>query len=155
MLLLFSSRSDFPLNHSRALFLHSMAAPPQPPPRDASHIPDLRTLIRPRGKSRPRGSGLRGRLRGPPPVPPPDDHDGPVPGAPPDDPAMTDEHVRRTDDDAAAMRLSAVQKGYLEDPFASAFARQPPEVRFPIMNRGDPNPTSNPPPSIPLQSNVR
>jgi [phosphatase 2A protein]-leucine-carboxy methyltransferase len=53
--------------------------------------------------------------------------------------AANDKIVQGTDNDASVSRLSAVEVGYLEDPFAKAFV--PSETdrwirRFPIINRG-------------------
>jgi hypothetical protein len=51
-----------------------------------------------------------------------------------------DHIVQQTDADANISRLSAVQAGYLEDPFAYEFAPSPAPAqgfrRFPIINRG-------------------
>ncbi len=53
--------------------------------------------------------------------------------------AANDKIVQCTDNDASVSRLSAVEVGYMEDPFAKAFV--PSETdrwirRFPIINRG-------------------
>lgn len=53
--------------------------------------------------------------------------------------AANDKIVQGTDNDASVSRLSAVEVGYLDDPFAKAFV--PSETdrwirRFPIINRG-------------------
>ena len=53
--------------------------------------------------------------------------------------AANDKIVQGTDNDASVSRLSAVEVGYLNDPFAKAFV--PSETdrwirRFPIINRG-------------------
>lgn len=48
-----------------------------------------------------------------------------------------DRVVQGTDNDASVSRMSAVELGYLDDPYAAAFT--PPESatrRFPIINRG-------------------
>lgn len=54
--------------------------------------------------------------------------------------AQNDAIVQSTDTDANISRLSAVQAGYLSDPFAQDFA-PPGEIarRFPIINRGVPS----------------
>lgn len=44
--------------------------------------------------------------------------------------------IQGTDIDAAMSRLSAVDLGYLEDPYARAFVAGPPTRRLPIINRG-------------------
>lgn len=50
-----------------------------------------------------------------------------------------DEIVQRTDTDAAVSRLSAVELGYLDDPYARFFAQGsgPGDRRLPIINRGE------------------
>lgn len=50
-----------------------------------------------------------------------------------------DEIVQRTDTDAAVSRLSAVELGYLDDPYARFFAQSsgPGDRRLPIINRGE------------------
>lgn len=48
-----------------------------------------------------------------------------------------DKVVQRTDEDASVSRLSAVEVGYLEDPFAKLFVDSRSRGRrFPIINRG-------------------
>jgi len=51
-----------------------------------------------------------------------------------------DKIVQQTDEDASGSRLSAVEAGYLDDPFARAFYTNAnsPEIfrRMPIINRG-------------------
>lgn len=88
----------------------------------AQQIPNLNTLLRGRGG---RGRG-RGRARGG--NASSSEHHGSAPSA--------DAIVQRTDDDAAGSRMSAVDSGYLEDPFARAFYDGGVTRRFPIMNRG-------------------
>lgn len=45
--------------------------------------------------------------------------------------------MQGTDNDASVSRLSAVELGYLDDPFARALtAAGPGTRRFPIINRG-------------------
>ena len=70
------------------------------------------------------GRGSRARGRGP--------------AADPGDPGRQppqDAAVRDTDTDAAVSRLSAVDAGYLHDPFARVFVCRP-QRRMPIINRG-------------------
>ena len=50
--------------------------------------------------------------------------------------AGRDKIVQQTDVDASMSRLSAVEIGYLEDPFAQLFVSAEPQRRFPIINRG-------------------
>ncbi|KAL8940221.1 MAG: hypothetical protein Q9216_002930 [Gyalolechia sp. 2 TL-2023] len=47
-----------------------------------------------------------------------------------------DRIVQQTDQDASVSRLSAVQLGYLDDPFAELFVAGQNQRRFPIINRG-------------------
>ena len=98
----------------------------------APSIPNLLSLRGARGGARGRG---RGRGRG-----------GSGSGYPPSSsPALSqDTVIQGTDTDAAVSRMSAVDLGYLEDPFAQFFAQQPPHGhghggvtrRLPIINRG-------------------
>ncbi|KAK4937209.1 carboxy methyl transferase for protein phosphatase 2A [Elasticomyces elasticus] len=86
----------------------------------APSIPNLNSL---------RSGGLRGRGRG----------RGGVAAGPPGSrrTALHDELVQNTDSDAATSRLSAVDAGYLEDPFAGLLT--PGDTvsrRLPLMNRG-------------------
>ena len=90
---------------------------------DASNIPNLNTLR----TGRRRGGGLRGRAdrshqHG---------QDGDA------NQEAKDAIVQNTDQDAAQSRLSAVELGYLDDPFARAFVQGPTARRFPIINRGN------------------
>ncbi|KAI9704602.1 MAG: hypothetical protein M1820_005515 [Bogoriella megaspora] len=86
---------------------------------DSSKIPNLNTLRTGRG----RGGGLRGRaLRS--------HQDVEV------SKEAKDKIVQNTDQDAAQSRLSAVELGYLDDPFAKAFVSERGPRRFPIINRG-------------------
>lgn len=49
-----------------------------------------------------------------------------------------DDIIRSTDNDAAASRLSAVEAGYLQDPFAKLLStNQNTSKRLPLMNRGN------------------
>lgn len=92
----------------------------QPPDMQAPSIPNLLSL---RGSSR----GLRGRNRG----------RGGHPGAGASSQAQQDATVQGTDTDAAVMRLSAVELGYLDDQFAQYFVKgQQSSRRLPIINRG-------------------
>ncbi|GKT59219.1 leucine carboxyl methyltransferase 1 [Colletotrichum tofieldiae] len=84
-----------------------------------SSIPNLLSLRGARG-----GRGGRGRGRGP--------------GGPSSGPTH-DQTIQGTDDDAAGSRLSAVNAGYLADPYAQFFVENlagPPPRRLPIINRG-------------------
>ena len=47
-----------------------------------------------------------------------------------------DATIQGTDSDAAVSRLSAVELGYLSDPYAHLFVHGPPTRRQPIINRG-------------------
>lgn len=86
----------------------------------APSIPNLLSL---RGS----GRGLRGRNRG----------RGGHPGAGASSQAQQDATIQGTDTDAAVMRLSAVELGYLDDQFAQYFVQgQQPNRRLPIINRG-------------------
>jgi len=81
----------------------------------APQIPNLNSLRRGRGRGRGigRSDGFESR------------------------PTGKDRIVQGTDNDASVSRLSAVELGYLDDPFASALT--PPDSatrRFPIINRG-------------------
>jgi [phosphatase 2A protein]-leucine-carboxy methyltransferase len=88
-----------------------------------SRIPDLRTLLSSYSSSRGRG---RGRGKGE--LPERFRHE--------EAPEVKDTIVQRTDYDAATSRMSAVELGYLVDPFARAFTPGVNNRRFPIMNRG-------------------
>ena len=50
--------------------------------------------------------------------------------------AAEDKIVQQTDQDASVSRLSAVEVGYLDDPFAQLFVSSKSQRRFPIINRG-------------------
>jgi len=53
------------------------------------------------------------------------------------DTKINDKIVQQTDDDAAGSRLSAVDAGYLHDPYARPFSNVQGSVRrMPIINRG-------------------
>lgn len=90
----------------------------------AQQIPNLLTL---RGGPRSRGGRGRGRGR--------EVHAG---GNPEQHAQLKkDRDIQATDTDAAVSRLSAVDLGYLEDPFASLFVSGPGTRRMPIINRGE------------------
>ncbi|KAL8842909.1 MAG: hypothetical protein Q9170_000313 [Blastenia crenularia] len=84
----------------------------------APHIPNLNTLRR-------GPPPLTGRARG-------------VPSSSRDeaDQLAKDKIVQQTDQDASVSRLSAVQIGYLDDPYARFFVSGDGQRRFPIINRG-------------------
>lgn len=87
----------------------------------ASHIPNLNTLRR---------GGGRGRLRAPRGD---STDDGPGPRS-----SGKDRVVQGTDNDASVSRLSAVNIGYLDDPFAKSMTPPGAEARrLPIINRGE------------------
>ncbi|PSN64606.1 leucine carboxyl methyltransferase [Corynespora cassiicola Philippines] len=87
----------------------------------ANDIPNLKTLLASR-----RGGPSRGRGRG---------RGGP--GAPSEaTEVVRDNAVRNTDQDAAGSRVSCVESGYLDDPYAALFATQPSTRRLPLLNRG-------------------
>lgn len=55
-------------------------------------------------------------------------------------PAHPDDVIQGTDTDAAVSRLSAVDMGYLDDPYAEYFVQSalgPGGRRLPIINRGE------------------
>lgn len=87
----------------------------------APHIPNLNALRNFRGTGRGRGR--------------------PGPGVslatgPEEDKSAKDKVVQQTDQDASVSRLSAVEAGYLDDPFAKYFVSGEGQRRFPIINRG-------------------
>lgn len=86
----------------------------------APQIPNLDTLRNARGPGRGRGRGQGGSSGL--------GSDG---GR-----AANDKIVQQTDQDASVSRLSAVDVGYLDDPFAKYFATGKEQRRFPIINRG-------------------
>ncbi|AEO55135.1 hypothetical protein MYCTH_2298631 [Thermothelomyces thermophilus ATCC 42464] len=91
----------------------------------APSIPNLLSL---RGGTTGRGRGRgRGRDRG---GPSRSGGPGPAPGQ------TDDATIQGTDTDAAVSRLSAVDLGYLSDPFARLFVQGPATRRLPIINRG-------------------
>ena len=99
----------------------------------APHIPNLRTLLSDRARSR--GQGRRGRGHSSFTSPSSSSSQAPSSARSPDADAV----VQSTDNDAAGSRLSAVRRGYLDDEFAQYFYKEEKgeEVRrFPIINRG-------------------
>ena len=88
----------------------------------APSIPNLLTLRGVRG-----GAGARGRMRG-------RGGSGTQSGAATSTPSH-DATIQGTDTDAAVSRLSAVDLGYLDDPYAQYFVEAPAR-RLPIINRG-------------------
>lgn len=96
----------------------------------ASQIPNLNTLRNARGpgRGRGRGQGLAGGRSG---------------LGSEEDKLAKDRIIQRTDQDASLSRLSAVEVGYLDDPFAKYFVSGEGQRRFPIINRGTPNLSQN------------
>ncbi len=90
----------------------------------APHIPNLSTL-RPSGRGR--GRGLPGN---------PSSSTTTTPSADEDKSAAKARIVQLTDQDASISRWSAVEAGYLNDPFARLFTPTQAQRRFPIINRG-------------------
>jgi [phosphatase 2A protein]-leucine-carboxy methyltransferase len=91
----------------------------------APQIPNLNTLRRGGLRSRGRGGGVGqdGRPR-----------------------KDYDEIIQNTDNDAATSRLSAVEAGYLTDPFAKLLSTQDETPRrLPLMNRGKLTSCASPP----------
>lgn len=88
-----------------------------------SQIPHLKALLGgrrgglSRGRGRGRGRGGFGASHG--------EHE-----------AIVDDAVRGTDQDAAGSRVSCVELGYLDDPYAKLFATRPSTRRLPLLNRG-------------------
>ncbi|KAL8985586.1 MAG: hypothetical protein Q9205_000725 [Flavoplaca limonia] len=85
----------------------------------APRIPNLNTLRRGQGPSTGRGQGVSSSSRS----------EG-------EEKLAKDHIVQQTDQDASVSRLSAVELGYLNDPFAVRFVSGPGQRRFPIINRG-------------------
>ncbi|KAL2137403.1 hypothetical protein VTI74DRAFT_24 [Chaetomium olivicolor] len=88
----------------------------------APSIPNLLSLRGAGGRGRGRGRGGPGRTSG----------SGTGTGSGPNHDAT----IQGTDTDAAVSRLSAVELGYLSDPFARLFVQGPSTRRLPIINRG-------------------
>ena len=86
----------------------------------APQIPNLNTLRNPRGTGRRRGRGQVASFGS---------HSQ-------EDKTAKDRIVQQTDQDASVSRLSAVEVGYLDDPFAKHFVPGEGQRRFPIINRG-------------------
>lgn len=84
-----------------------------------NQIPNLKTLL-----GRGRGGGPRGRSRG--------GHPSSTEGIE----TARQNAVRGTDQDAAGSRVSCVELGYLDDPYAKLFATQSSTRRLPLLNRG-------------------
>ncbi|KAL8948962.1 MAG: hypothetical protein Q9222_004899, partial [Ikaeria aurantiellina] len=84
----------------------------------APQIPNLNTLRRNPGPRLRRGLGPSSSL------------------SDEEDKAAKDKIVQQTDQDASVSRFSAVELGYLDDPFAKYFVSGPYQRRFPIINRG-------------------
>lgn len=91
----------------------------------AKEIPNLKTLL---GQTRGGvgSGGLRGRGRG----------RGGFGTSHEENEAKRDSAVRGTDQDAAGSRVSCVEIGYLNDPYAKLFATQSSARRLPLLNRG-------------------
>ena len=87
----------------------------------ASHIPNLNTLRNARGTGRGRGRPGLG---------------SPFGIVSEEDKVAKDKVVQQTDQDASVSRLSAVEAGYLDDPFAKYFVSGEGQRRLPIINRG-------------------
>jgi len=86
----------------------------------ANEIPNLKTLLgNKRGGARLRGRGNIGTGNS---------HENAE--------AARDNAVRGTDQDAAGSRVSCVELGYLDDPYAKLFATQISTRRLPLLNRG-------------------
>ncbi|MCJ1432298.1 hypothetical protein MMC27_001654 [Xylographa pallens] len=90
----------------------------------AAHIPNLLTSRHARPVGRGRGRGSRGHNN---------DEGKEEPEAAR---ARKDKIVQGTDIDANVSRMSAVEVGYLHDPYAKLFATVGSQRRFPIINRG-------------------
>ena len=92
----------------------------------APQIPNLNTLRTGGSRGgRGRGRGGQGHL------------DGPAVPSPEKEQAARDLLVQHTDLDASVSRLSAVELGYMDDPFAELFVQSSEsQRRFPIINRG-------------------
>jgi O-methyltransferase involved in polyketide biosynthesis len=88
----------------------------------APHIPNLNTLRRGGLRSRGRGRGGSTVAVG---------ENESLPSS-----LIKDEVIQKTDNDAATSRLSAVETGYLDDPFARLLTPGQHARRLPLMNRG-------------------
>ncbi|MCJ1388857.1 carboxy methyl transferase for protein phosphatase 2A [Xylographa bjoerkii] len=108
----------------------------------AAHIPNLLTSRNARPLVRGRGRGDRGLF-----------NNEEVEEDPEAAKGRNDKIVQGTDNDANVSRVSAVEVGYLHDPYARLFATVGSQRRFPIINRGsDSNPTPSPLPNDPFIS---
>lgn len=87
----------------------------------APNIPDLNILRNARGAGCGRGRGSNGLSNA---------------GSSEEERVAKDRIVQQTDQDASISRLSAVELGYLHDPFAKYFVSGASQRRFPIINRG-------------------
>jgi hypothetical protein len=95
---------------------------PLHPTMSALRIPNLNTLRRDGGRRGGRGRGAASS--------------GPE-SSPNTNPIAKDKIVQSTDNDAATSRLSAVEAGYLDDPFTKMLTQgQNVDRRLPLMNRG-------------------
>lgn len=61
---------------------------------------------------------------------------GPGGGGGDSTPEAKDRVVQQTDQDARQSRLSAVETGYLQDPFAKIFVNGAAQRKLPLINRG-------------------
>ena len=84
----------------------------------APSIPNLNSLRTGRGRGRGRGLG-------------PSDRESNV------NKEQNDRIIQQTDQDASVSRMSAVNAGYLDDPFARLFVSSESQSRLPIINRGE------------------
>ncbi|MCJ1357418.1 MAG: carboxy methyl transferase for protein phosphatase 2A [Icmadophila ericetorum] len=90
----------------------------------SQQIPNLLSLRNARaGSGRPRGRGGAG-------------FSGSSSVNPEEEAAAKDKVIQQTDQDASVSRMSAVEVGYLDDPFAQEFTAVGGPRRFPIINRG-------------------
>jgi [phosphatase 2A protein]-leucine-carboxy methyltransferase len=87
----------------------------------SNEIPNLRTLL---GQGR--GGTSRGRGRG----------RGALGTSSEERAQVLDNAVKGTDQDAAGSRVSCVELGYLDDPYAKLFATQQTARKLPLLNRG-------------------
>ena len=85
----------------------------------APSIPNLNSFRTGRGRGR--GRGLGGSSS----------HESSL------DKSSNDRIVQQTDQDASVSRMSAVNAGYLNDPFAKLFVSSEALNRLPIINRGE------------------
>lgn len=88
----------------------------------ASQIPNLSLFRRGQGRSLGRGRGAQPNI--------------PAIATSGEDGLATDRIIQETDQDATVSRLSAVEAGYFDDPFAKLFVTSEAQRRFPIINRG-------------------